>query len=167
MLKAVFHTLRTDLSNPSKMMEGINQILIGNDTQLLTSVYLYIDTINKKLFSANAGHPPMLLQKKDGSIKEIKSKGKLIGFSIKETWETIEVNLDKGDRIILYTDGIVEVKNFNGEQLGEDKFIDYIVTYKYLNAKDLIEATRRMVLDYCFQVNQEDDLTLIVIDILE
>ncbi len=167
MLKAVFHTLRSDLSNPSKMMEGINQILIGNDNQLLTSVYLYIDTINKKLFSANAGHPPMLLQKKDGSIKEIKSKGKLIGFSIKETWETIEVNLDKGDRIILYTDGIVEVKNFNGEQLGEDKFIDYIVTYKYLNAKDLIEATRRMVLDYCFQVNQEDDLTLIVIDILE
>jgi two-component system, sensor histidine kinase ChiS len=167
MLKAVFHTLRSDLSNPSKMMEGINQILIGNDNQLLTSVYLYIDTINKKLYSANAGHPPMLLQKKDGSLKEIKSKGKLIGFSIIETWETIEVNLDKGDRIILYTDGIVEVKNFNGEQLGEDKFINYIVTYKYLNAKDLIEATRRMVLDYCFQVNQEDDLTLIVIDILE
>ena len=109
----------------------------------------------------------MLLQKKDGSIKEIKSKGKLIGFSIKETWETIEVNLNKGDRIILYTDGIVEVKNFNGEQLGEEKFIDYIVNYKYLNAKDLIEATRRMILDYCFQVNQEDDLTLIVIDILE
>ncbi len=167
MLKAVFHSLRADLTNPSKMMEGINKILIGNDNQLLTSVYLYIDTVNKKLYSANAGHPPMLLQKKDGSIKEIKSKGKLIGFSTKETWETIEVNLNKGDRIILYTDGIVEVKNFSGEQLGEDKFIDYIETYKYLNAKDLIEATKRMILDFCFQVNQEDDLTLIVIDILE
>ena len=95
------------------------------------------------------------------------SKGKLIGFSIKETWETIEINLAKGDRIILYTDGIVEVKNFSGEQLGEEKFIEYIETYKYLNAKDLIEATKRMILDYCFQVNQEDDLTLIVIDILE
>ena len=60
----------------------------------------------------------------------------------------------------------MEVKNFSGEQLGEEKFIEYIETYKYLNAKDLIEATKRMILDYCFQVNKEDDLTLIVIDIL-
>jgi two-component system, sensor histidine kinase ChiS len=167
MLKAVFHTLRKELANPSRMMKGINEILIGNDNQLLTSVYLYIDIKNKKLFSANAGHPPLLLQRKDSSIQEIKSKGKLIGFSLKEVWETVEIPLDAGDRIILYTDGVTEVKNFNGEQLGDIEFLNYMKSYQSLNGKDMIEAARRMILDYCFQVNQEDDLTLMVIDILE
>ncbi len=166
MLKAAFRMLQKNISDPTIIMKGLNEILYGNDNQLLTAVYVYIDIKNKILLSSNAGHPSILLLKKSGDLIEIKSKGRLIGFSLKENWELSSVNIESGDRIILYTDGITETKNYLGEQFGEHRLKQMIKDYSYLDNLDLIESTKRTLLDFSFQVSQEDDLTLMVIDIL-
>ena len=166
MLKASFRILQKNISDPSLIMKGLNEILYGNDNQLLTAVYIYIDIKNKILLSSNAGHPSILLLKKSRELIEIKSKGRLIGFSLSENWELSSTKIESGDRIVLYTDGITETKNYNGEQFGEERLKQIIKDYSYLNNSDMIEATKRTLLDYSFQVNQEDDLTLMVIDIL-
>ncbi|NBU99789.1 MAG: fused response regulator/phosphatase [Spirochaetia bacterium] len=165
MLKAAFRILQKNISDPSLIMKGLNEILYGNDNQLLTAVYIYIDIKNKILLSSNAGHPFILLLKKSGELIEIKSKGRLIGFSLSENWELCSTKIEYGDRIILYTDGITEMKNYNGEQFGKERLKQMIKDYSYLNNSDMIESTKRTLLDFSFQVNQEDDLTLVVIDI--
>lgn len=69
------------------------------------------------------------------------------------------------ERIILYTDGITEIKNFNGEQLGDDQFFEFLKLNHYLNAKELIDTTKRMIFDFSFRVNLEDDLTMLIVDL--
>ncbi len=166
MLKAAFRILQKNIANPTQIMKGLNEILYGNDSQLLTAIYIYIDIKNKLLLSSNAGHPPMLLLKRNGELLEVKSKGRLIGFSLNESWELSTLKIEGGDKIILYTDGITDSKNYLGEQFGEARLKQIIKDHSFLNNSDLIATMKKTIIDFSFQVNQDDDLTMIIIDIL-
>ncbi len=163
MLKTAFQVQRQNFSRPAYVLEQINKIMYGNE--LLTATYIVIDLNENILRVANAGHPHLYVAKKDGQIISLNPKGKLIGFfpeiKCEEIWHPIET----GDRIILYTDGLVEATDIFGEPLGDEKFTDFIHQNIHLDAKEFISSALGFVFAWSGKEEPDDDLTLLVIDI--
>jgi serine phosphatase RsbU (regulator of sigma subunit) len=65
----------------------------------------------------NAGHPPPLIVRRDGTIEEIGSTGPIIGVLPNSSWSTITLRLEEGDALVLYSDGVSEAI-VDGEELG-------------------------------------------------
>ena len=153
---------------PDKYLLSIENTLsqrIGN--QFVTAIYAVVDTKKMTVATSNAGHYAMVLCKVDGSIVQLRPKGGAIGFYPNAFFAVARENIGKGDRIVLFTDGIVELRNTKGELFGEDRFIDIIREYNGKSIKalknEILAAAYRWIYPH---KNFDDDFTLVIVDIV-
>ena len=92
-----------------------------------TLVYMLIDTEKGLLRYCNAGHPPPVLFRADGTVEKLEKGGPMVGLQGALPFEEGEIALASGDRIILYTDGVVEYEKANLDFYGEERFNDVIM----------------------------------------
>jgi phosphoserine phosphatase RsbU/P len=112
----------------------------------------------------NAGHnPPLLLRAESDEFEELSEGGLILGaMPTMTSYEETEVTINKGDTLVLFTDGITETFNKNGEEYDEKRLKKAISVNRELTANQLLEAIVTDVKE--FSDNQlSDDLTLIVI----
>jgi sigma-B regulation protein RsbU (phosphoserine phosphatase) len=102
-----------------EVMERINQMLYRDTrtTEFVTTFYGVLDTKNRRLTYCNAGHPPPLLLR-DGTLIELGSNNLVLGVDPNEKFEQHLIELKSGDMILMYTDGLPDAVNFNGERFG-------------------------------------------------
>jgi two-component system, sensor histidine kinase ChiS len=169
MVKIAFYMLRNLAASPDLLLNEMNSILTGNiENQFATAGYVLIDREKMKLSYARCGHEPlMLFRKKDNTLHEIIPVGRLIGYSWESNCEVLEADIEPGDRIILYTDGITGVYNKDREIFSINFLKNTIIRSRELSASDLTESLTGILrrwrgLDEEF----EDDVTIVVIDIL-
>jgi len=130
--------------------------------EFCTAVYCVLDTKSLTLTYARAGHPEPILISPDGHVRQLASAGGLLGVFEKEKYESRQVQLQRGDRLILYTDGAEAILWGNGradrERLGE--------AFRPLAGVPRGEVIRRLVdrvdLD---DARQLDDITALIVDI--
>jgi len=138
---------------------------MGN--QFVTAAYTVVDTKEMTVTTSNAGHYAMVLCKADGSMIQIRPKGGAIGFYQNPFFAVAQERLGKGDRIVLFTDGIIELRNTKGDLFGEDRFIDIIREYngKSITAlkNEIIAAAYRWIYPH---KKFDDDFTLVIVDIV-
>lgn len=124
-----------------------------------------------KLTYINAGHNAPILKKKNlpGEFLKNRSGIPVASFYSKKkavaNYVEFNLNIEKGDTLILYTDGITEAMNPDSEILGEErllKLIDLYVTEEH-DAKDISSYIRRQVLSFSNNTVQDDDITLLVL----
>src|ERR1039458_10825483 len=84
----------------------------------LTAAYVYLNAESRELRYSAAGHPPMLLLRNDGVI-EIEENGLMLAAFDFASYSNATHRLEPGDRLLLYTDGIVEASNALGNLLGQ------------------------------------------------
>ncbi|MDX1959297.1 MAG: SpoIIE family protein phosphatase [Leptospiraceae bacterium] len=166
MLKTAFQTQRPYYSNPSKVMQEMNNILAGSNDQLLTASYAYFDISSGLLYIASAGHPPIFQVKPDGTIRAIKPSGKILGFKQNLPYETGIITFEKGDRFVFYTDGLTDCTDVFGETFGEDRFKELLVSNIALNTEDFADSIIKYTQMWSGKQVPEDDITLIVLDII-
>jgi phosphoserine phosphatase RsbU/P len=113
---------------------------------------------------AGAGHPPLLVwRKSSGRVSEVLENGIFLG----PTYSAIPLSLEGGDRIILYTDGIVEAKDSSGEEFGMDRLKGMVENYHALPADRFADAVLEGVAHWSEKISgpsQSDDITLLAID---
>jgi phosphoserine phosphatase RsbU/P len=119
MLRALVEELQEDADEPGELLERLNDdlfaILRQNDeTMYASGIYMVVDTANLRICWASAGHPsPLLLRKQDATVEQLplpkETRGKVLGLAASSAYETNEVALQPGDRLLLYTDGIYEI----------------------------------------------------------
>jgi serine phosphatase RsbU (regulator of sigma subunit) len=118
---------------------------------------------------ARAGHPTIYLHSNQTmEIEEFNLKGKVIGLFPEIKTENIEVPISKGDRIVLYTDGMIEARNSKDEMFGEELFMGYIRKHSKLKPHDFSKLIMGDVKSWVggnLSLNKNDDMTLIVIDV--
>jgi len=168
MIKVAMQSLMHCAHQPREVLRGLNRILCGQlRAQLVSAAYLWLDMENGSALYSAAGHPPLLCWRQ-GRLDHIESNGLLIGVMPDSDYPVCEIPLKLGDRFLLYTDGVVEPENAAGDSFG-DYALEEIVRRSESRSPsdlsdDLLTGVRRW---QPASVTQQDDITLIVIDITQ
>jgi len=146
-----------------------NDVITDSDhsSMFVTLFYGVLDTKEKTLTYVSAGHNyPMML--KDGSIDTIllKAEGIALGVQQHITLEERKIQLDRGDLLILYTDGVTETIDRHEQEFGEDRLIASAQKYTTLPAAEIITRIKDDVIRFGDGQPQFDDITLLVLKVL-
>lgn len=147
----------------------MNNALEGNcGDQFVTASYTFFSLKDRKIVHGDAGHLPLLILKKStGELQSYKPEGMFLGGLSDIECPSVELPLEVGDRVIQYSDGIIEGKNAAGEMF-EKTFLEMVVANADLPAdafSDLVltELTA-WSLDNGYN-GYEDDVMLVVVDV--
>jgi len=171
MLKVALSAQSPHAFDPARVLAGLNQSLCGKfRPHFVTVAYLFVDLEKNVVSHAGAGHPPVLLwRKREGMVRELAENGLFLGPFAEATFSSIQVPLEAGDRLFLYTDGIVEFRSPAGEDFGGDRLRQFIEANHTLSAEHLLETLISQLWRWAEQAPgtaQLDDITLIAVDIL-
>lgn len=153
--------------NPEGLLQAVNQRIIA-DIQFgpfVTLFYAVLDPTTGKLSYANAGHPPPLMLPVDKSqeIESLQRTGMPLGISEENSWERASVHIPPGALLLMYTDGISEAFNPQGELFGEAQILHTIRKQQGQPALAIQEALLSSVFAFAGTEPQLDDITLLVL----
>jgi len=171
MMQVAFTFYKTEFKDPSILFTKINSVMAKYPHGIfMTACCVYIDLDNKKLYHSNAGHRPLLIWRKDGNeIISDKIYDRPIGIIPESKYSFNEIELHDNDRIILYTDGIIEARNSMREMFGDERLNSLIRNHHHLNGDallDLIVDTVKQWAGVTEGKTLEDDITMIIMDVL-
>lgn len=151
---------------PDEVFTRVNEILCeGNEAGLFVTAWMGILDLNTgKLTYANAGHNPPVV-KLGNEVKYLHSKPGFVlagfeGFK----YSKFDLQLQRGDKLFLYTDGATEATNLNNELYGEDRLIECLRNQEGRTCADALHAVRADIDKFVGEAEQFDDLTLLAFD---
>jgi phosphoserine phosphatase RsbU/P len=167
MIKVAMQSVVTCAGDPSSVLRGVERVLSGQlRGQFVSAAYLWLDTENRKALYSAAGHPP-LLHWSQGKLESIQSNGLIFGVQSDCDYPVREISITAGDRFLLYTDGLIEPENTNGESFGDRRLEEVVRENQYRPSSELSD---RLLCELRHwqpaSTTQQDDITLIVIDVL-
>jgi sigma-B regulation protein RsbU (phosphoserine phosphatase) len=167
MIKVAMQSVVSSAHDPPEVLRGLNRILSGQlRGQLISAAYLWLDTEIRKASYSAAGHPPLLCWR-EGKLERIESNGLLFGVRSDSDYPVCEMPLHSGDRFLLYTDGVVEPENAVGEPFGDRKLEQVVRNNHSLPPSELSEQLLSEIRHWQpASVTQQDDITLIIIDVV-
>lgn len=150
--------------DPEKVLEDVNKNLTDDvDVEkFMTAFYSVIDFEKNIMTFSNAGHDPMLLLRNE-KIYEYKTKGIPLGIMEEAKYQKGEMKLEKGDLIILYTDGVVEARNEEKEFYGFERFKEILIKHNRKNVNEIAKEIKEDVEKFNGFISQHDDFTLLLI----
>ena len=157
-------------TSPAKVLkranEDIRKFITSSQISHVTAIYSTYHPETKKFTYASAGHNPALLVKSsDHSIQELSAQGTFLGMYPNETYEEYETQLESGDRIVLYTDGIIEPTNTTQEMYGEDRLKDCLQNNMNYDIETLIDIILNEVKTFSETTVLKDDRTIIIVEV--
>ena len=138
----------------------------NNESGMFVTAWMgKINLMTGKLSFANAGHNPPVIVHANGECEYLKSRtGFVLAGMEGMRYRANEMQLDKGDRIFLYTDGVTEATDNNEALYGEDRLLSYIENNKTLNADALLSGLKENIDLFAGDAPQFDDITMLVFD---
>jgi serine phosphatase RsbU (regulator of sigma subunit) len=123
MVQGIFGTNVDEDDGPAATLSRVNQALHrrGIETRFATIAYMVL-TPDGRLVSCSAGHNPAYLLGRDGAVRRLEKGGLLVGPFGDAVYEEEAVALRPGDTLVLYSDGVIDAENPDGEQFGEERF---------------------------------------------
>jgi len=166
----VIKRLAWTVTEPADLLTRANAELKDNIKKGMF-VTMFIGILDKQtgnLKFASAGHNPMILMREGtGKVEMMKTKGFPLGMVDTSTYrariESGSVMLQPGDWIVLYTDGVNEAQNGQGEEFGMDRFISVLVENHTTSAQSLVEKVLQAQTSFVGDAPQYDDITLLAI----
>jgi sigma-B regulation protein RsbU (phosphoserine phosphatase) len=169
LIKTAFEFQNPSVESPSAFMAHLNNVLERlTPSHLFASVFYGIyDVETHVLRYANAGHSPIpIVIRADKSLKYLDSPVDLLaGVNPEMQYQEGEVRLDRGDKLLLCTDGITDSVAPNGERFGHERFSDLLRGNAGLSADALRNAVTQAVIAHEGGGEQSDDQTLIIMEI--
>jgi sigma-B regulation protein RsbU (phosphoserine phosphatase) len=163
-LQAGVRGLASPLVSPDSICARLNSLVCGNiaSDRFITFFYAQLDGSARRLRYANAGHNVPIVLHQDGSCDRLEVGGGVLGVFQIQTFMMGTQELARGDRVVLFTDGVTEARNADGEEFGEGRLVRLLEEIRKASARDLQIAILRAAGDFC-QGNWHDDATLVVI----
>jgi phosphoserine phosphatase RsbU/P len=168
--RGAFRSISQATDGPGKTLTAMNNALVGDLRTLKSFVTVLCvdwDPKERTITYANAGHHLPIVCR-NGEILELpKVKGIMLGALPNQTYEERTVQLDVNDFVLLYTDGITEAENASREQFQLERLIQTIKPLSDLPAEKIEEKIIKKIQDFTEGVPQKDDITLVILKILE
>lgn len=160
MLKVCFGAQGGQANNPAAILTGLNLMLRNSlGGQYVTAACAAIDSQARVITYAGAGHPPsLLLRNNTGEIVRLAENGLFIGPFPKASYTNVSVPFHTGDKLLLYTDGIVEASGPDGQEFGREGLESFLLSCAHHKPAEFIDALFRRI----STAAQQDDLTIVV-----
>ncbi|HPF33703.1 MAG TPA: SpoIIE family protein phosphatase, partial [Candidatus Sabulitectum sp.] len=164
-------SLRTTQAMGARLYESatkINRIVYENTPpeMFITFFMLCMDPEKKCVRYVNAGHNPPFLIKQDGTVKTLSTGGLLFGVTENAIYEEGELQLENGDIVLMYTDGVSEAMDSSEEEFGEKRIATLAAKNRALSLPDLLALIERSVKNFHGEDHYADDFTLLAARIL-
>jgi len=146
----------------NRLNNGIHSVSDGN--RYVTLVLANIDALSRSVRYVNCGHNPALLfQAKTRGVIPMNSSCFPVGLFDSEACEVNRADLAPGDILVLYTDGITEAENSQGEEFGMERLSAVIRRDSSLSAEEILSNIFQSAEEFCQGVGFEDDATALVV----
>ena len=151
---------------PAAMCAKLNRVACGNiaDDRFITFFYGLLDAERKTFSYANAGHCAPVLVRKSGEVLRLDAGGLMLGPFPDLPFEQGTIELQSGDRLVLFTDGITEATNDQDEEFDEARLIALLLAHRALDASALQQEVMSEVSEFCGG-DFQDDATLMVLSV--
>ena len=163
-VQAAVHAFASETISPSELCAKVNRVVSSStgEDKFITFFYGLVDTERKTFSYTNAGHNAAILLREDGSLTRLEPGGAVLGPFPSWTYYQEEVELRAGDRLLLFTDGVTELRSPAGDEFGEDRMIDLLIENRELDADSLRDLIVKAVVDFSGG-DFQDDATLLVL----
>lgn len=166
LIKSLTTSLKADTK---KILERCNELLSeNNEESMFSTTWLGIlNLLTGELKYTNAGHnEPLIIH--DGMASFLNDKpGVALGAISDSKYEEKTIKLDKGDKILLYTDGIIETTNKDKEKFGQDELFEFAVNNKEKAPREFIIKLQKAVNDFMGDEVQKDDNTMLMVEFVK
>jgi sigma-B regulation protein RsbU (phosphoserine phosphatase) len=174
MITGIVKTLLTELSSPlagpgyllSQINDRFQSLMASSSLPIFVTAFcVVIDTVNSKCKYANAGHPtPFLIHNRRILVKELMNEpGPALGMIPSTLYRDYERDLESGDMLFLFTDGLQELRNRDGAQFGPEELKRTILSNAYLSPHSFVEAIMYAADAFSDSIGIPDDITLLAV----
>jgi serine phosphatase RsbU (regulator of sigma subunit) len=149
---------------PAEVMSMMNEALIDEE-RFVTAVMAYLEPREEGLTMtvASAGHPPAILIRRDGLIRTTSGGGIPLGLFEDDFGVGVErLDLDPGDTLFLYSDGVPEVSDAGRVRFGNERLIEILAAHADRPVADLAQAVERALLEFC-DGDLRDDVSMLAL----
>ena len=138
----------------------------NNESGMFVTAWMGIlDISTGKMQFANAGHNPPLVKHADGSFEYLKARAGFVLAGMEGIrYRASELELNPGDRIFLYTDGVTEATNTENKLYGEDRLIEFANLNSTADAKEFLPDLKANIDEFVGEAPQFDDITMLMFD---
>jgi phosphoserine phosphatase RsbU/P len=165
---AVFNEVERGQS-PAKTVQELNRTLCKEAPgQLASAIYVELNQEgNLARYTAGGQPPPLLWRRGEQRLDPLDSAGLLLGVRREEPYDDNTFHFAKGDRLLIYSDGLTEAENGRGESFGDAVLPHFFALKQNLSAETFAEALLRSVLAWSVadsRPGQADDITFVIVD---
>jgi sigma-B regulation protein RsbU (phosphoserine phosphatase) len=166
-VKSAFHSAHVDGFNPAAVIAQLqNSLRVFEDSRFVTVFCARLDRARQRLAYINAGHPPAILRRRDGSVELLEATGPLVCPALAEIpFEQVSVSLAPGDRLFVYTDGLAEAAGAQ-EMFGHAR-VRSLVTGSNLCGAALLEQLLTELSQVVGAGAYDDDVTVLTLDVAD
>jgi sigma-B regulation protein RsbU (phosphoserine phosphatase) len=164
-VQAALRSRVTAGESPADFLTAVNGLLRRsmNRGSFVTMVYGILDSESHRFTFANAGHNRPLLKRSDGSVERLQTAGLALGLVPEPVYPLDSITLDRGDELLLYSDGITEAMNAGGEEWGEERLRSFLSERLSTAADELLGELTATVGGHRASMQQQDDMTLVLV----
>ena len=167
MIRTIVHLVASSRRDAKTILKWVNLGVTGTVEvdRFATMSFMTYNPQTRTLQYSNAGHHPALVRRADGAISAIDTSGLPIGLERDTDFAMETVELSSGDAVLLYTDGIIEAMNSDGEQFGVERLKTMFQTHGTGNSEQVVHTLTEEIESFVGRAQQHDDQTLIVLRI--
>jgi serine phosphatase RsbU (regulator of sigma subunit) len=154
--------------HPHQVVSEVNRQLTRTTAagNYATLVYAVWDEESMQLVYCSAGHNYPIWRQKANGVQRLQQSGPPVGIESQVCYASDRVQMNSGDVIVFYTDGITESLNENNEDFGEERLLDLIARFPRSDAGELLNHIYDKVNQFMAGINPADDMTMIVLQVL-
>lgn len=155
------------ISDLSAIVSKLNRLLFNstNGEHYVTFFYAMFDQSTQCLTYVNAGHNPPIYLRADSEFRQLTSGGLVAGAFEHSAYEQETVQMKSNDLLFLYTDGLTEALNVEGEEFGTSRMMETLKSIASLSADQIRDVVARRVKEWCAGMSLYDDLTFVVMKV--
>jgi sigma-B regulation protein RsbU (phosphoserine phosphatase) len=160
-------SIRPEAASPAAVAERLNRAFPWNDRtqQFFSLLHGVLDVGSGEFAFISAGHPGPVLLPRDGPGRTLEASGTLIGLG-SAGYKESRVVLRPGERLYLYTDGVVEAARPGGEEFGKDRLLAVLEQSRGLPLADSLAVLVEQIEAWCRPQPLQDDLSLLAVEMV-
>ncbi len=163
-LQARVHVLFEDSGDLAAKIERLNKSTCGNcpDNRFITFFFGILDPATGELAYVSAGHNPPVLVRAKGGYELLPGGGLILGIMPIAKYQESRVTLEKGDVLVMFSDGVTEAPNPNDEEYGEERLANLVAELSGKPASEIVAAIHTSVAEFTEGAPPADDITVVV-----
>ena len=163
-LQARVHVVFDDPADLGKKMMRLNKGTCGNcpDNRFITFFFGIADALSGDLLYSNAGHNPPLIVRASGACDTLTAGGVMLGILPMAQFQEDTVNMQPGDVLVLFSDGVTEAADPQDVEFGEERLGALVASLRDRPAQHIVEEIHKAVAEYTQGAPPADDITVLV-----